>query len=75
MVVDKILMIYSWVKYKPFQDSVRSPFIDRRSPYNQLLPYLMGTSFLILLAIIYFPKGSIWDWKIYSLWLFVFYLI
>lgn len=23
----------------------------------------MGTSFLILLAIIYFPKGSIWDWK------------
>ncbi|KGU17848.1 hypothetical protein MEM_00970 [Candida albicans L26] len=50
-------------KYKPFQDSVRSPFIDRRSPYNQLLPYLMGTSFLILLAIIYFPKGSIWDWK------------
>lgn len=45
--------------YKPYQDAVNSPLIDRRPPYIQLLPYLMGTSFLVLLAMLYYPRGSI----------------
>lgn len=49
--------------YRPFRDSVTSPFIDRRPPYVQLLPYLMCTSLLVLLAILWYPKGSIADWK------------
>ncbi|CAK9436174.1 uncharacterized protein LODBEIA_P07320 [Lodderomyces beijingensis] len=50
-------------KFKPYQDAVNSPFIDRRAPIFQLLPYLMGTSLLILLAIIYYPKGSLLSLK------------
>lgn len=49
--------------YKPFQDSISNPFIDRRAPYIQLLPYLMGTSFLVMLAILFYPRGSIFDLK------------
>jgi hypothetical protein len=47
--------------FKPYQDSVNSPFKDRRPPYDQLLPYLMGTSILLLLAIFNYPRGSIFD--------------
>ncbi|CAI5756964.1 unnamed protein product [Candida verbasci] len=50
-------------KFKPYQDSITSPFIDKRPPYIQLLPYLMGTSILILLAILYYPIGSLFDMK------------
>jgi len=50
-------------KFKPYQDSVESPFIDKRPPYLQLLPYLMGTSFLVLIAILLFPRGPITEWK------------
>ncbi|KAI5951051.1 SAC1 [Candida jiufengensis] len=50
-------------KFKPYQDAVRSPFADNRPPIIQLLPYLMGTSFLILLALFYYPKGSLLDYK------------
>ncbi|KAK6463812.1 SacI homology domain-containing protein [Scheffersomyces coipomensis] len=46
-------------EYKPYQDSLTSPFIDKRPPYVQLLPYLMGTSLLVLLAILLYPRGSI----------------
>ncbi|KAK6205200.1 SacI homology domain-containing protein [Scheffersomyces amazonensis] len=46
-------------EYKPYQDSISSPFIDKRPPYIQLLPYLMGTSLLVLLAILWYPRGSI----------------
>ena len=49
--------------YKPFQDSISNPFIDNRAPYIQLLPYLMGTSFMVMLAIIFYPRGSIYDFK------------
>lgn len=49
--------------YRPYQDAVNSPFADRRPPYIQLLPYLMGTSFLVLLAVIFYPRGSILNWK------------
>jgi uncharacterized protein YlbG (UPF0298 family) len=49
--------------YKPYQDNVNSPFMDQRTPYDQLLPYLMGTSLLILLAIINFPRGSLTNLK------------
>lgn len=45
-------------KFKPFQDSIKSPFIDKRPPFIQLLPYLLGTSFLILLAVLIYPKGG-----------------
>lgn len=50
-------------KYKPYQDSVNSPFIDRRPAYIQLLPYFLGTSILVMLAVFWFPRGSIFDWK------------
>ncbi|RCK63372.1 Phosphoinositide phosphatase SAC1 [Candida viswanathii] len=51
-------------KFKPFQDSVRSPFIDKRPAFIQLLPYLIGTSLLILLAVLIYPKGgSVFKWK------------
>ncbi|ODV76918.1 uncharacterized protein CANTADRAFT_24175 [Suhomyces tanzawaensis NRRL Y-17324] len=49
--------------YKPFQDSLNSPFVDRRPPYVQLLPYFMGTSFLVFFAILLYPRGSITDLK------------
>lgn len=49
--------------YKPYQDNVNSPFQDRRTPYDQLLPYLMGTSMLVLLAILNFPRGPLTDFK------------
>lgn len=49
--------------YKPYQDSFDSPFIDRRPPYVQLLPYLIGTSLLVFLAILLYPRGSIFNWK------------
>lgn len=49
--------------YRPFRDSLTSPFIDRRPPYIQLLPYLMCTSLLVLFAILWYPRGSITDWK------------
>lgn len=45
-------------KFKPFQDSIKSPFIDKRPPFIQLLPYLLGTSLLILLAVLVYPKGG-----------------
>lgn len=49
--------------YKPYQDSIDSPFIDKRPPYIQILPYLMCTSLLVLFAIIWYPRGSIFNWK------------
>lgn len=50
-------------RYKPYQDLVNLPFVDRRPPYVQLLPYLMGTSLLVLLAVILFPRGLLTGWK------------
>lgn len=49
--------------YKPFQDAVNSPFVDRRPHYVQLLPYLMYTSLLVLITMLMYPRGSITDWK------------
>lgn len=49
--------------YKPYQDSASNPFIDKRSPYIQLLPYLIGASFLVLLALLFYPSGSVFGWK------------
>lgn len=50
-------------KYRPYQDSVANPFIDKRSPYIQMLPYLIGASFLVLIAILLYPSGSLLSWK------------
>lgn len=49
--------------YRPYQESTASPFVDNRPPYVQLLPYLVGTSLLVLLAIVLFPRGNITDIK------------
>lgn len=49
--------------YRPYQDSISNPFIDRRSPYIQLLPYLIGASFLVLAALLMYPSGSLFSWK------------
>lgn len=49
--------------YRPYQDSISNPFIDRRSPYIQLLPYLIGASFLVLVALLMYPSGSLFGWR------------
>lgn len=49
--------------YRPYQDSVSNPFLDRRSPFVQLLPYLIGASFLVLIALILYPSESVFNWK------------
>lgn len=50
-------------KYRPFRDSLHNPFIDRRPPFNQLVPYLIGASFVVLLALLTYPKGPLTSWK------------
>ena len=49
--------------FRPYRDATLSPFTDRRPHYVQLLPYLLGTSFLVFFALILFPQGSVSDWK------------
>ncbi|KAG7191644.1 uncharacterized protein KQ657_002913 [Scheffersomyces spartinae] len=49
--------------YRPYRDSIHSPFTDRRTAYTQLLPYFIGTSFIVLLAVLFFPKGSVFDFR------------
>lgn len=49
--------------YRPYRDSIHSPFTDRRTAYTQLLPYFIGTSFIVLFAVLLFPKGSVFDFK------------
>lgn len=48
--------------FKPYQ-SPENPFIDYRPNYIQLLPYLLTTSILILVSLIFYPKGSIFSIK------------
>lgn len=50
-------------KYRPYRDSIANPFIDRRPPYNQLVPYLIGASFVVLVALLAYPRGSLSTWK------------
>ncbi|PSK36874.1 hypothetical protein C7M61_003738 [Candidozyma pseudohaemuli] len=49
--------------YRPFRDSINSPFVDKRSPYIQLLPYIIGASFFVLLSLLFWPTGSLLSWK------------
>lgn len=49
--------------YRPFRDSLHSPFVDKRSPYIQLLPYIIGASFFVLLSLLIYPTGSLLSWK------------
>lgn len=49
--------------YRPFRDSLHSPFVDKRSPYIQLLPYIIGASFFVLLSLLFWPTGSLFSWK------------
>lgn len=49
--------------YRPYRDSVSNPFIDKRSPYIQLLPYLIGASFLVLVALLFYPSGPTFGWR------------
>lgn len=48
--------------FKPYE-SVSNPFVDYRPLYVQLLPYLLTTSVLILLSLIFYPKGSLFGYK------------
>lgn len=50
-------------KYRPWRDSVANPFVDRRPPYNQLVPYLIGASFVVLAVLLAYPKGPLLSWK------------
>jgi hypothetical protein len=50
-------------RYRPYEAAVVNPFVDRRPPYVQLLPYLMGTSLLVTVAILLFPRGDITGWR------------
>ncbi|EEQ36438.1 hypothetical protein FOB63_000533 [Clavispora lusitaniae] len=45
--------------YRPYQDAVTNPFVDRRAPHVQLLPYLLGASVLVAVALIMYPRGSL----------------
>lgn len=44
-------------RYRPYRDAIANPFVDRRSPYVQLLPYLVGASFLVFVALLLYPTG------------------
>lgn len=44
-------------KYRPYRDAIANPFVDRRSPYVQLLPYLVGALFLVFVALLLYPTG------------------
>lgn len=48
--------------FKPYE-SVSNPFTDHRPLYIQLLPYVLTTSVLILLSLIFYPKGSLFSFK------------
>lgn len=50
-------------RFKPFQDAVANPFLDRRFPYTQLVPYLIGASMLILVALLMYPSGQVLGWR------------
>lgn len=50
-------------KYRPYQDSISNPFLDRRFPYTQLVPYLIGASMLVLVALLMYPSGSLTSWR------------
>lgn len=50
-------------RYRPYRDSVTNPFVDRRPPYNQLVPYLIGASVVVLVAIMTYPKGPLTSLK------------
>lgn len=49
--------------YRPYRDSNNSPFVDKRSPYVQLLPYIVGASLFVLLSLLFYPTGSLFSWK------------
>lgn len=44
-------------RYRPYRDAIANPFVDRRSPFVQLLPYLVGASFLVFVALLLYPTG------------------
>lgn len=48
-------------RYRPYQEGVESPFVDRRPAHVQLMPYLVGTSLLVLMTMLYYPNGSLLD--------------
>lgn len=43
--------------YRPYRDAIANPFVDRRSPYVQLLPYFVGALFLVFVALLLYPSG------------------
>ncbi|KAJ8143894.1 hypothetical protein OY671_002997 [Metschnikowia pulcherrima] len=45
--------------YRPYQDAITNPFVDKRSPYTQMVPYLIGASMFVLVALLFYPSGSI----------------
>lgn len=49
--------------YRPYRDAIVNPFVDRRSPYNQLVPYLIGASIVVLIALLAYPRGLLTSWK------------
>lgn len=48
--------------FKPFE-SPANPFVDYRPNYVQILPYMLFTSVLIFLSMIFYPKGSLFSLK------------
>lgn len=58
---DSFDLFLGW--YRPYRDLVANPFLDRRPPYDQLVPYLIGASLMVLVAIVAYPKGLLTSWK------------
>lgn len=49
--------------FRPARDAHVNPFVDRRAPFTQILPYIIGASFFVLVALLAYPAGSRWSWK------------
>lgn len=49
--------------YRPYQDAISNPFIDKRSPYTQMVPYLIGALVFVLVALLFYPSGSVTSFR------------
>ncbi|OBA19840.1 hypothetical protein METBIDRAFT_45575 [Metschnikowia bicuspidata var. bicuspidata NRRL YB-4993] len=45
--------------YRPYRDATVNPFLDKRTPYAQMVPYLIGASLFVLVALLFYPSGSV----------------
>lgn len=50
--------------FQPSRDAIGgNPFVDRRAPYTQMLPYVVGALFFVLVVLLMYPSGLLLSWK------------